>query len=157
MKEIKELLAITKSLKKEYGNHKRNFTLDGKLVGDIGEVLVANKYDIKLYKENEHVHDGFVKTSKKKVQIKSSFLFRSYFPTGEIPDYIICIQILPNGDFIELFNGMGQFLYDKYIIERNLKNGDKNHLYQLSGKILLEKNDEFKKLFPNERIKELKK
>ncbi len=40
MKEIKQILAITKKLKVKYG---RNFLLDGKLVGDIAEVLAKEK------------------------------------------------------------------------------------------------------------------
>jgi len=36
MKEIKQLLEITQRLREQY---KRGFTLDGKLVGDIGNVL----------------------------------------------------------------------------------------------------------------------
>ena len=48
MQEIKQLIAITQSLKEKYKHHNKNFTLDGKLVGDIGEVLVAEHYkDIK--------------------------------------------------------------------------------------------------------------
>ena len=57
MKEIKQLLEITGRLKKQYG---RNFTLDGRLVGDIGEVLTAEKYGLELLSENTHIHDAFV-------------------------------------------------------------------------------------------------
>lgn len=48
MKEIKQLLSITKLLKDNPLNHGRTFTLDGKLVGDIGEVLASEKYGLEL-------------------------------------------------------------------------------------------------------------
>jgi hypothetical protein len=45
MQEIKQLLSITKTLKEKYN---RSFSLDGRLVGDIGEVLAAEKYCLEL-------------------------------------------------------------------------------------------------------------
>lgn len=114
MKEIKQLLAITKALKEKYG---KNFTLDGKLVGDIGEVLVAEKYGIKLYGENEPIYDGFEIATER----KSSFKNYSYFPYGEVPDYFLSINISEEGEIEELFNGKGQFIVDNYITERKMK------------------------------------
>ena len=43
MKEISQILAITQSLRDKYAHLGKQFTLDGKLVGDIGEVLVAER------------------------------------------------------------------------------------------------------------------
>lgn len=128
MKEIKQLLKITHVLSAKYN---RKFTLDGKLVGDIGEVLVKEKYGLNLYKENEHIHDGWERETERKVQIKSSFRGASTFPYGKekMPDYIICIQILENGEFDELYNGPGVFLFENYV--KNLKCKNKN-FYSLS-------------------------
>lgn len=138
MREIRQLLDITSSLKKKYG---RNFSLDGKLVGDIGEVLVAEKYGLKLLSENEPVHDAIELATSRKVQIKSSFKNYSYFPYGidKRPDYFLSVNILENGELEELFNGSGQFLYQNYILARNLKDY-KNTYYTLSKGILLDLN-----------------
>ena len=120
MKEIKQLLRITNKLRKKYD---RTFPLDGRLVGDIGEVLCANKYGLKLYNENNHIHDGYERASNKKVQIKASFKNYSYFPYGEDkrPDYFLSVNILENGDLEELYNGTGQFIFEEYILKRKLR------------------------------------
>lgn len=135
MKEIKELLNITNKLKEKYPM--KSFTLDGKLVGDIGEVLVSEKYGIKLYSDNYITHDGFEIFTSRKVQIKASFKGYSYFPDKPIPDYFISVNILENGDLEELFNGPGQFIVDEYIVKRGLK---KQKEYTLSKNILKEIN-----------------
>lgn len=66
MKEIQQLLDITASLKKQYKD-KLDFSLDGRLVVDIGEALVSEKFDIKLYGKNERTYDGYHRPSKKNV------------------------------------------------------------------------------------------
>jgi hypothetical protein len=134
MKEIKQLLEITNSLRNQY---KRGFPLDGRLVGDIGEVLVADIYGITLYNENATIHDGEEKSSGRKVQIKASFKNYCYFPFGEhrIPDFFIAVNINEKGELDELYNGTGRFLYDEYIIKRNLKPYNKTE-YTLSKGIL---------------------
>jgi hypothetical protein len=131
MIEIKQLLGITETLKSRYG---RSFTLDGKLVGDIGEVLVAEKYGLSLLDENNNTHDA-THPNGRKIQIKSSFLNKSYFPTGIVPDYFIAVRIYKDGTIEELFNGRGDYIYKNYIKARGLKNNGQ-YLYTLSGNIL---------------------
>ncbi len=140
MKEIKELLAITKVLREKYKHQKKNFTLDGKLVGDIGEVLASEKYGLALYTENAIIHDGEEISTGRKVQIKSSFKNYSYFPYGHVPDYFLSLNILPNGDLEELFNGPGKFIVEHYIKDRNLKPYNKT-FYTLSKGVLLRLNN----------------
>lgn len=72
MEEIKQLLAITKKLQEKYNHHNKNFSLDGKLVGDIGEVLAAEKYGLRLLEENAAVYDAEEIATGRMVQIKSS-------------------------------------------------------------------------------------
>ncbi len=136
MIEIEQLFAITETLKNRYG---RAFTLDGKLVGDIGEVLVAEKYGLTLLDENNNTHDA-THPDGRNIQIKSSFLNKSYFPTGIIPDYFIGIKINRDGSIEELFNGKGEFVYQNYIVARGLKNNGQ-YLYTLSGNILKNLNE----------------
>lgn len=137
MKEIKHLLEITKKLRDNPKYQGRKFSLDGKLVGDIGEVLVAEKYGIKLFPENAFIHDGEEIATGRKVQIKSSFKGYCYFPHSPIPDYFLSVNILENGELEELFNGPGQYIVDYYIKERELK---KQKEYTLSKKKLKELN-----------------
>ena len=58
MQEIQQLLAITKQLRDNPKYQGRKFSLDGKLVGDIGEVLAAEKYGLELLPENAFKHDA---------------------------------------------------------------------------------------------------
>ena len=140
MKEIKQLLNITKKLNTKYG---RNFTLDGRLVGDIGEVLTAEKYGLTLYPENTPIHDAFViKEPQKEVQIKCSFKGNFQFPYDEVPEYYLCSIINEDGSLEEVFNGKGQYVVDNYIKVRKLK-GYKNSYYTLSKNILNSLNKEY--------------
>ena len=133
MKEIKQLLEITGRLKKQYG---RNFTLDGRLVGDIGEVLTAEKYGLELLSENTHIYDAFVISEPtKEVQIKCSFKGNFQFPYDDVPKYYLCSIINEDGSLEEVFNGKGQYIVDNYITPRKLK-GYKNSYYTLSKGIL---------------------
>jgi len=140
MEEIKQLLKITKSLKEKYG---KNFSLDGKLVGDIGEILAAEKYGLKLYTENTAIHDGEEIKTGRKVQIKATFRNYSYFPYGDdrLPHYFLSVNILENGELEELFNGPGSFIVEHYLIKRGIK-PYKETYYTLSKGILKTLNDE---------------
>lgn len=142
MQEIQQLLAITSALKEKYKHHNKSFTLDGKLVGDIGEVLVAEQYGLTLYGDNTPVHDGFVTGDEiKKVQIKASFNNYFYFSKDlkNMPQYFIAVQLKEDGTFEEVFNGLGVLIYDKML--SHLPN-ERKHNYRLSVKKLLELNDD---------------
>lgn len=141
MEEIKQLLEITKKLKDQ---HQRSFTLDGKLVGDIGEVLAAEKYGLILLPENNHKHDAKQISTKRLIQIKSSFSDRSYFPCDEnkIPDYYLAVKINEDGTLEELFNGTGKYVFDNYIKKEGLKANPNRYLYTLSGNKLRKLNEE---------------
>ncbi|WP_073552121.1 MULTISPECIES: DUF6998 domain-containing protein [Elizabethkingia] len=117
MEEIKELLSVINKLREKYVFFNRKFSLDGKLVGDIGEVLCAEKYGLELFNENTSIYDAQEISTGRKVQIKSSFRKYCYFPYGEkrIPDYFLAVNILENGELEELYNGPGSFIYEKYI------------------------------------------
>jgi hypothetical protein len=99
---IQELYSIVNKLELAYKG--RKFTLDGHLVGSIGEVLVSYYYDIELLPASTEKHDARTKDGKL-VQIKatqgSSVGLRSE------PDYLIVIKILPDGSIGEVYNGPG--------------------------------------------------
>ena len=132
MQEIKQLIAITQSLKEKYKHHNKNFTLDGKLVGDIGEVLVAEHYGLTLYGDNTPVHDGFVTEDEtKKVQIKASLNNYFYFTKDikNIPQYFIAVQLKEDGTFDEVYNGTGSLIHERML--SHLSN-ERKHNYRLS-------------------------
>ena len=123
MEEIKQLLAITQKLKAKYIHLNKQFSLDGKLVGDIGEVLAAEKYGLRLLEENAPVHDAEEISTGRMVQIKSSFKGYCYFPYGNdrMPEYFLSIIIDESGNITEIYNGPGRLVIDQYILKDNIK------------------------------------
>lgn len=142
MEEIKQLLAITQKLKDKYIHLNKQFSLDGKLVGDIGEVLAAEKYGLRLLEENAVTHDAEEITTGRMVQIKSTFKGNSYFPFGDdrIPEYFLSIMINEEGEISEIFNGPGRFVVDQYILKEN-KKPSRNSYYTLAKGKLKELNN----------------
>lgn len=141
MKEIKELLKITHKLRERYKKQKKQFSLDGKLVGDIGEVLAAEKYGLRLLNENARVHDAEEKATGRMVQIKSSFKGYYYFPYGNPPEFFLANKIEEDGTLTEIFNGPGEYVVEQYIKARKIKHY-KHHYYTLSRGVLEELNEE---------------
>lgn len=101
---VKEMLRIVESLHKKHP--KKNFTLDGRLVGDLGEILVERDYDLELYEGLKKYHDGQTPEGRR-VQIKTTMKKSLTFPVDHIPDYYIGIKIHSNGSYAEVFNGPG--------------------------------------------------
>ena len=116
---IKELYSIVSKLESEYIG--RKFTLDGHLVGSIGEVLVSHYYDVELLPPSTEKHVAITKDGKL-VQIKatqgSSVGLRSE------PDYLIVIKILPDGSIKEIYNGPGANAWIR--AGKMQKNGQRN-------------------------------
>jgi hypothetical protein len=101
---IKQLLQITKQLHNEYP--KRRFTLDGRLVGDLGEVLAEVEYAIELYDGLQKHHDAKA-SGGRQVQIKATMKDSLTFPVDHVPDYYLGIKIEHDGTLTEIFNGPG--------------------------------------------------
>jgi hypothetical protein len=114
MEEIKQLLNIQKNLQEKFKESNRKFTISGNIVGDIGEVLAAEKYRIELYPENYPNYDAFEKVGRKrKIQIKTSLQGKCYIHKDFIPEHFLSIYI-EDGIVKELYNGPGQYLFDNY-------------------------------------------
>ncbi len=123
----------------------KRFTLDGRLVGDIGEILAEQAYDIKLSEDLTKHHDA--KTSNgRNVQIKATMQKSLTFPVDHTPDYYIGIKIHNDGTFTEIFNGPG------HIAAKAVKNRKptKTNLHSVSLTALLNLN---KNIIDNDRIK----
>lgn len=110
-KNIEKLFTIIEDLQKNY--HPKKFTLDGRLVGDIGEVLVQENYDVELFDKIEKQYDG-IDSKKRKVQIKATFKNHLNFPCDkkDVPDYYIGIKIHRDGTFEEIYNGKGSDIWN---------------------------------------------
>ncbi len=89
----------------------KEFTIDGRLVGDLGETFAALYYDIELYPISQPCHDGECSDGRK-VQVKATF--KDSLTFGKLPDYYLGLQLFPDGHFQEIYNGPGQKIYDHY-------------------------------------------
>lgn len=140
MKEVQKLLDITSSLRQQFEG-KLNFSLDGKLVGDIGEALVSEMFNIELFGKNNPDYDGEQRKTKKRVQIKSSMKYNFSYPFDKILDYYIAAHIKPDGTPEIIYNGPGKYIH-AFLIERKRKSYRNiwytisvNHLKMLDSKI----------------------
>jgi len=128
---IKKLLQIVDELHEAHPAKK--FTLDGRLLGDIGEILVEENYDIALFKGMRRHHDGMAKDGRL-VQIKATMKDALTFPSDHRPDFYLGIKIKKDGSFDEVFNGPGRVAWEAV---RNRK-PSKTNLHSISIKILAE-------------------
>ncbi len=139
------LFKIVDDLQKAYPSKK--FTLDGRLVGDIGEILVQENYDVTLYTKLVPKYDGY-DSENHQIQIKSTFKDHLNFPCDEndIPDYYIGIKIHSDGTFEEIYNGKGSEIWNLVRNRKKTKIGS----YQISLTALHELSP---KVNDNDRIK----
>ena len=86
----------------------RHFTLDGHLVGSIGEVLAAYYYGIDLYEASTQRHDGSI--DGREVQIKITQ--QDNILISEKPDYLLVMYMNKNGSVYEVYNGPGDLPWD---------------------------------------------
>ena len=109
---IKRLYAARNELRNAFPE--LPFTLDGKLVGDIGEAIAIGDFQFKKLPENTKRHD-FVSPSGKYVQIKATQQTTPGKSVGlgnkkEKFDHLIVIQIHENGTYSVLFDGPGGYV-----------------------------------------------
>ena len=135
MKEIQQLLSITQSLKEQYKG-KLDFSLDGRLVGDIGEALASEAFDIELYGKNNPDYDGYHRPSKKEVQIKSSMAYNFSYPFNKDLQHYIAIHIEPDSTLEVLYNGPGKPIND--FLKSRKRKSYKNIWYSITANHLRE-------------------
>jgi hypothetical protein len=95
----------------------RKFTIDGRLVGDVGEVIAALEYDVVLHEISQPNHDATASDGRN-VQIKATFKDSLTFKT--VPDYYLGFKLHPDGRHEEIFNGPGKVIFDRYIKRKGI-------------------------------------
>ena len=103
---VQQLIKIVKELEKDFPG--RHFTLDGHLVGSIGEVMASYYYGIELYKASAVAHDGEI--DGKKVQIKITQ--QEDIVINHEPEYLIALYLNKDGSVYEIYNGPGKAPWD---------------------------------------------
>jgi hypothetical protein len=96
-------------LKEAFPN--RKFTIDGRLIGDIREVIAELDYDITLDVPSQPGHDGHTSDGRL-VQIKATF--KESLTFVRVPKYYLGFKLRDDGTYEEIFNGPGQLIYDRY-------------------------------------------
>ena len=91
---LKRLFQIVEQLEEEYAEYNRKFTIDGHLIGSIGEVLVAEAFDLALAKGATPVIDAHTKDgTNRTVQIKATQIDRVSFSSKQehekAPDQVL--------------------------------------------------------------------
>ena len=104
---IKQLYTITNELEQAYPG--RKFTIDGHLVGSIGEVIAAEHYGLTLLPNSTKTHDAKTEDGKL-VQIKATQV--KGIAISSEPDYLIVIRLLSDGSWEEIYNGPGKAVWE---------------------------------------------
>ena len=82
----------------------RRFTLDGHLVGSIGEVVAAHDYGLELLPTSAPGHDARA-VDGRLVQIKATQ--RNGVALRSEPDMLLVLKLLPDGSHKEVYSGPG--------------------------------------------------
>lgn len=98
---VQQLIRIVNELEAEFPDS--HFTLDGHLVGSIGEVMAKYHYGIELCTASKKNYDGEVEG--KKVQIKTTQ--QDNVMISSEPEYLIVLYLNKGGEIYEVYNGPG--------------------------------------------------
>lgn len=101
-KNVQKMIDIVKKLEMEFPG--RHFTLDGHLLGSIGEVMAAYYYGIELYKASSEKHDGLVEDHEVQIKITQ----QDDIVISAEPDYLIVLYLTVKGRVYEVYNGSGK-------------------------------------------------
>lgn len=82
----------------------RKFTLDGHLLGSIGEVLAAERYDLQLFTSSRKTHDAETRDGRG-VQIKVTSGTR--VGLRDEPTLLLVLHLGRDGTLEEVYNGPG--------------------------------------------------
>lgn len=122
---------------KAYSDDKHHFTIDGHLLGSIGEVYAAEHYGLELLKSSEKRHDAKTQDGTERyVQIKLTQRKRAALSAGEAPEYLIVLRADKKGRFEEYYNGPGDIVWKQFEGRDRPKNGQ----FQISLSKLAELN-----------------
>ena len=100
---IRQLYQIIDELETAYPE--KHFTLDGILLGNLGEIYAKEKYNLTLLRESSKTHDAITPDGKyvqiKVTQGKQIGLYAK-------PDYLLVLQVQRVGSFTEVYYGSGK-------------------------------------------------
>lgn len=102
-----EIFRLTRQLETMFPG--RSFTPDGHLVGSLGEVVAAHRYDLTLNPASMKGHDAVARDGRK-VEIKLTsgrcVALRSK------PEHLIAFSRTDAGEIVEIYNGPGALVWE---------------------------------------------
>lgn len=104
LKKYQQLLGIINELERMIPD--RHFTMDGHLIGSIGEVLASYHYGIGLYNSSTKEYDGETLDGNKRVQIKVTQ--REQVLISGKPEYLLVLYLSTSGEVYEVYSGYGE-------------------------------------------------
>lgn len=99
---IRKIFELADSMGQQYSG--RHFTPDGHMLGSIGEVYAAERYNLTLYPASHQVHDGRTPDGRE-VQIKITQGDR--IGLSSKPEFLIVLKVDRLGTITEIYNGPG--------------------------------------------------
>ena len=104
---IQDLFRTVCELESRYPG--RKFSIDGHLLGSIGEVIAAEYYGLTLLPNSSERHDAKDRQGRL-IQIKATQIDK--ISISSEPDYLIVIQITSDGNWSEIYNGTGSRVWN---------------------------------------------
>ena len=113
---LRQISSICAALRSSHPE--RKFPIDGMLVGDLGEVLAAERFGLRIVAQSLPGWDAETSDGRK-VEIKAtasrsrpSFAFRDDAECPRpSPDFVVCLQLHGTGEFEVVFNGPGHVVW----------------------------------------------
>lgn len=105
---IRALYAIVNDLETAYPG--RRFTLDGHMIGSIGEVIATEAFDLNLLPDSTPEHDATA-CDGRLVQIKATQ--RDRIALSACPEHLLVLRIDGNGSWYVVYNGPGKPAWER--------------------------------------------
>lgn len=105
---IRALYAIVNDLETAYPG--RRFTLDGHMIGSIGEVIAAESFGLNLLPNSTPEHDDTAYDGRL-VQIKVTQ--RDRIALSACPEHLLVLRIDGNGSWYVVYNGPGKPAWER--------------------------------------------
>ena len=105
---IRALYAIVNDLETAYPG--RRFTLDGHMIGSIGEVIAAEAFGLDLLPNSTPEHDAIAYDGRL-VQIKATQ--RDRIALSACPEHLLVLRIDGNGSWYVVYNGPGKPAWER--------------------------------------------
>ncbi len=109
---IRQLHEAVRNLEDEFSEDGRKFTIDGHLLGSIGEVVAAYAFNLKLLPPSSKDHDAETRDGNRKVQIKLTGGRRGIALYSK-PEHLLVLQ-LADDEFKLVYNGPGKPVWEYF-------------------------------------------